>query len=138
MANRIRMSDSRTIRAATARDAEAIESTAVAAEMFSTEEAGFLGEMLRAACGGESPGAHWLVLEDDARGVVGAAYYAPEPFADRMWNLYFIAVAPADQGSGAGTQLMAHVEASLRSMGPEQARTLVVDSEVVVKTEYHF
>ena len=29
-----------------------------------------------------------------ADGIVGAAQFAPEPFADRMWNLYFY--APGD------------------------------------------
>ena len=27
--------------------------------------------------------------------MIGAACHAPEPFSDRMWNLYFISVTPA-------------------------------------------
>ncbi|MEL6985054.1 MAG: GNAT family N-acetyltransferase, partial [Actinomycetota bacterium] len=59
---------------------------------------------------------------------VAAAYYAPEPFSDRMWNLYFIATDPDRQGSGAGTRLIEHIEQRLRAAGPDVARTLIVDT----------
>lgn len=105
------------IRDATVDDRELIEQIAVDAGLFPSDEVGLLGEMLASSCRGESPDARWLVLEDAE--AIGAAYYAPEPFADRMWNLYFIAVAPAKQSSGAWTRLMRHIEQALRA---EEAR----------------
>ena len=63
--------------------------------------------------------------------IASAAYYAPEPFADRMWNLYFIATAPAAHGTGAGTLLIDHVEAELTELGEASARTLIVDTSSV-------
>ncbi len=95
--------------------------------MFTEEEASFIGERLQASLSGELEEAHWLVLENDD-GVVGAAHYAPEPFADRMWNLYFIAVAPGTQSSGAGSLLIKDVEAQLIARGEEVARTLIVET----------
>ena len=123
------------IRAAAVDDTNAIQSVAVAAGMFTADEVGFLGDMLRAADAGDPPDARWLVGEDATGAIVAAAYYAPEPFADRMWNLYFIAVSPDHQGHGIGTRLMTHVEDALRSQGPKIARTLIVETSSTSKYE---
>lgn len=120
------MIDQRMIRAAKLKDAAAIQDIAVDTGMFTRDDVGFLGEMLAASFRDESPGAQWLVVEDED--VIGAAYYAPEPFADRMWNLYFIAVAPQAQGSGIGKQLMHHIESALQKQGESVARTLIVET----------
>ena len=70
----------------------------------------------------------WIVLENDASAVVGAAYYAPEPFSFHMWNLYFLGVLPACQGDGTGGALVAHVEDVLRSRGE---RVLIIETSGV-------
>lgn len=116
-----------TIRTALPSDAGAIEALAVAAEMFEADDVGFLGEIVRQAGAGEHAEAQWRVAEQNGE-LVGAAYYAPEPFADRMWNLYFIAVAPTLQGGGVGSALMGRVEHELRERGPSGARTLMVET----------
>jgi ribosomal protein S18 acetylase RimI-like enzyme len=69
----------------------------------------------------------WLVVDDDGS-VVAGAYYAPEPFADRMWNLYFISVDPSHQGDGTGAALIGHIECDLRGRGSEVARVLIVET----------
>lgn len=117
-----------TIRPAEASDLARIKGIAVAAEMFSVDEADFFDEMLHGALDGSLEGHQWLVVEDPAGTVISAAQFAPEPFADRMWNLYFIAVDPAQQGSGIGSAVMAHVEAELTQRGDQVARTLVVET----------
>lgn len=122
-----------TIRPAQNTDATTIEAIAVAAGMFTPEEATMLGEMLEASqsetLGGETgPEAYWLVAQDAAGELLGAAYVSVEPFADRMWNLYFIAVQPSHQGTGVGTHLMRHVEKTLCGRGSDAARTLVVET----------
>jgi ribosomal protein S18 acetylase RimI-like enzyme len=60
--------------------------------------------------------------------VVGATYVAPEPFADRLWNLYFLAVSPRWHAGGTGTQLVSHVEDELGRAGQDVARVLLVET----------
>lgn len=95
--------------------------------MFDLDEVGFFDEMLSGFFDGTMEDNHWLVTEhDDA--VIAAAYNAPEPFADRMWNLYFIAVDPARHGRGAGGRFLSEVEDQLRARGDDMARVLVVET----------
>jgi len=116
------------IRSATASDLGRLKEIAVAADMFSVEEAEFFDEMLGGALDGSLEGHEWLVVETSGGAIVAGAQFAPEPFADRMWNLYFIAVDPAEQGTGIGSALMAHVEADLSQRGDAEARTIVVET----------
>jgi ribosomal protein S18 acetylase RimI-like enzyme len=60
--------------------------------------------------------------------LAGGAYFAPEPFSDRMWNLYFIATAPDQHGTGVGSALIEHIEQQLRAAGESEARTLIVET----------
>ena len=117
-----------TLRSATLADIDPIKALAVDTAMFRPEETGFVDDMVSGFVAGTMAGHRWVVREGDDGAVVGAAYYAPEPFSDRVWNLYFIAVAPAVQGQGVGGEIMRHVEASLRERGPEVARVLVVET----------
>jgi ribosomal protein S18 acetylase RimI-like enzyme len=57
--------------------------------------------------------------------LVGYACYGPTPATDRTYDLYWIAVDPAAQGSGAGTRLLAEVERRLRDA---RGRLLVVET----------
>lgn len=116
-----------TIRPTRAADMGAVQALAVAAHMFPAEEVGFLAEQFAASERGESPDSHWLVLER-AGSVLGAAYYAPEPYADRMWNLYFLVVSPEAHGQGLGKRLVEHVEDTLRAHGEAEARVLIVET----------
>ena len=117
-----------TIRHAAAVDLDRMKEIAVAADMFSADEVAFFDEMVHGALDGSLEGHQWLVAEASNGSILGAAQFAPEPFADRMWNLYFIAVDPPMQGQGIGRAVMAHVEADLRQRGDAQARTLVVET----------
>lgn len=122
---------STTIRPAGPRDRDAVLALAVLTEMFAPDEADGLGEVFDSAVTGGLEDHQWFVStrgtgSEDA--VVAAAYVAPEPFSDRLWNLYFIAVHPSEQGSGAGSALLAHVESWLRDKGEEVARVLLVET----------
>jgi len=101
--------------------------------MFEPEEMGDFDMMLAGFFDGSMEGHHWYVatLDDQPNEIAGAAYYAPEPFSDRMWNLYFIATSPSHHGSGAGTMLVERVESDLRDAGDSVARTLIVDTSSV-------
>lgn len=115
------------IRTATDVDVEAIKTIAVDAEMFSLDEVKFFDEMLGGFFDGSLEGHQWLVVEDDGI-VVAAANFAPEPFADRLWNLYFIAVTPQRQGRRLGHSLINHIEAELTGRGSDVARVLLVET----------
>lgn len=116
------------IRAAIKADATIIKSLAVESGLFSTEEVGFLDEPLEGFFNGHLADHQWLVYHGPDGAVIAAAYVAPESFADRMWNLYFIAVSPTAQDTGAGTALISHIEQMLGDMGEAKARTLIVET----------
>jgi ribosomal protein S18 acetylase RimI-like enzyme len=109
-------------------DIERIKQIAVAANMFTVEEVAFFDEILSGYLDGSLADHRWLVVDDADGLVAAAAYYAPEPFADRMWNLYFIAAAPESQGQGLGSLLIGDVERDLRARGGEVARVLIVET----------
>lgn len=115
------------IRVATVADIPAIQALAVDTQMFPAEEVGWVEAMLPAALDGAMPDNHWLVMASEER-VVGAAYYAPEPNTEAVWNVFFIAVDPASQGRGVGRQLMGHIEQTLRGRGVDEARVLLVET----------
>jgi ribosomal protein S18 acetylase RimI-like enzyme len=116
-----------TIRTATAADIDTIKQIAVDTDMFRPDEVGFFDEVITGAFDGTMGDHHWLVVEHEPT-VVAAAYYAPEPFSDRMWNLYFISVAPLHQGHGTGGRLLDRVERELRARGGDRARVLIVET----------
>ena len=116
-----------TIRTATAADIDTIKQIAIDTNMFGPGEVGFFDKMITGSIDGTMDNNHWLVVEHDDT-VVAAAYYAPEPFSDRMWNLYFISVAPHRQGHGTGGHLLDHVEERLRASGSDSARVLIVET----------
>lgn len=116
------------VRVATPADADQIKRLALDNQMFAPDEMGEFDEMLGGFFEGLLEDHRWLVADDGTGTLAGAAYYAPEPFSDRMWNLYFIATAPDSHGRGVGTTLIEHVEDELRSLGEVRARTLIVDT----------
>ena len=117
-------------RVANPADAEQIKQLALINHMFEPEEMGGFDEMLTGFFDGSLEGHRWIVAVADIAPdqIAAAAYFAPEPFSDRMWNLYFIATDPKSQGSGAGTLLVERIESELRSAGQDVARSLIVDT----------
>jgi len=109
-------------------EVELIKKLAIDTNLFGIEEVGFFDETLAGFFDGSLEDNYWLVVEDTDSQVIAAAYFAPEPFSDRMWNLYFIAVAPEHQGRGLGASLMQAAEEQLRSSGEDVARVLIVET----------
>ena len=106
------------LRPVTRRDGPAVVDLAVAAGMFTRDEAAFLAEALAPA-----EGATCLVEDaDDEGGLASVVLYRPEEAADRTFDLTMIAVRPDLQGKGRGAALMRHVEQDLR----DQAQRLLV------------
>jgi len=119
---------STTVRAARADELPAIKELAVAAGMFTLDEVDFFDEMFGGFLDGSLEGHRWVVAVDADRAVRGAAQFAPEPFSDRLWNLYFLAVAPSHQGRGIGQTLVGAVGSELTQLGEASARVLIVET----------
>lgn len=71
------------------------------------------------------PGCNDIWLTDDDGGHATVAYCAPERMTLGTWNLYLIAVHPAQQRKGRGAAMMAHVERQLAQRGE---RVLLVET----------
>ena len=106
------------VRDAVRSDAEGIVALAAASGLFDEGDLAAFAPMIREGVGGE---ALWLVAGDTE----GAAFAEPEGFADRVWNLRFIAMRPGARRGGGGSALLAAVEARLRGLG---ARLLLIDT----------
>jgi ribosomal protein S18 acetylase RimI-like enzyme len=120
------------IRAATTDDRTAVRTIAIATGLFDAESWPDVQGIMDDSIAGNLEDHHWIVLEDDAHRVVGAAYYAPEPFSHQMWNMYFLGVLPGHQGDGTGAALVAHVEDVLRARGE---RVLIIETSGVASFE---
>ena len=116
------------IRPATADDQESVVDLALTNEMFGADELDGLRAAFDDAVGTEAGDHQWFVATTSEDRVVAAAYLAPEPFADRVWNLYFLAVHPDAHGEGTGTELVGHVEDLLHRAGEAGARVLIVET----------
>lgn len=110
------------IRQATANDKDSLLAIALATGLFTPEALAGFGEMMDDQLSGADEQC-WIA--DDEGGIVGAAYYAPEPFAEGVWNLYFIGVHPDKQGKGRGSALIQYVEERLQKRGD---RLLLVET----------
>ncbi len=117
-----------TLRAPVADDRSMLLSIAVATQRFAPEEAeSLLGGVLDAYSSTSLGEGHELLVACtlDTGTPVGWSYFAPDMFADGVWNLWWIGVAPGHHGSGAGRALLRAVEAHVTQAG---ARVLVIET----------
>lgn len=121
------MSDRPHVRPLRAEDRAAVHALALVNHMFAPDELGGIDEMLSGYLDGSLPGHRWVVAES-AGAIIGGGYVAPEPFADRVWNLYFLAVHPEAHGQGVGTSIVDDVVDHLMSAGEAAARVLLVET----------
>ena len=106
-------------------DLPAVASIVDANEMFPSEMLGDMSSGFLAAPDPEATGSLWLIATLDGE-VAGFVFAAPEPLADRVWNMLALAVAPAHQGEGIGAAITDALEARLRAR--QDARMLIVDT----------
>jgi ribosomal protein S18 acetylase RimI-like enzyme len=116
------------VRPAARVDAEGIRALALDNGMFEPDDMESFDDALNGYLDGAWDGHTWVVAADDAGRLVGAAYVAPEPFGDRVWNLSFLAVGQGEHGRGIGSSLVTHVEQELRAQGESRARVLIVET----------
>lgn len=73
-----------------------------------------------------------VVAEDGAKGVVGYMTWGPTPLAEDAYDLYWMAVAPSEQGKGRGKELVAWLEDEVRR---RNGRVLIIETSSQPK--YH-
>lgn len=107
-----------------------VRDLALANGMFGLEEMSGFDEMMAGYLDGTLTDHQWAVATAPGEpiAVLGAGYWAPEPFGDRVWNLYFLAVDPGAHGRGVGSAIVRHLVDSLTAAGEDVARVLIVET----------
>ena len=106
----------------------ALLSLAVSTGLFTpTDAEGLLGGILDELAAGDLPEGHAAVAcrKSHDGPAIGWSYYAPDPYANRVWNVWWIGVHPNHHGDGAGQRLLAHIEQSAIASG---ARVIVIET----------
>ena len=121
------------IRPMEARDKGAVVGLVRATGFFTEAEVGVAEELMDVYLGRpEQQDYHVVVVEDDAKKVAGYMTWGPTPLAEDAYDLYWMAVAPAEQGRGRGKELVRWLEAEV------QCRTgRVIIIETSSQPKYH-
>ena len=99
-------------------DRAPIEAMVVSSGKFNRVEIDTAMELVdEALASGEKSGYIFAVLETPKTKVRGYACYGPVPLTESAYDLYWIVVDPASQGSGFGQRLLQYVEQDVRSRG---------------------
>ena len=100
--------------------------------LFEADELEVLKEVIDAFYEGELGEGHcWVVDEKDGE-LVSVAYFAPEDMADRVWNIYLIAVRQDLQGQRLGGEMLQYVEDVIEKHG---GRMVVVETSAMQRYE---
>ncbi len=119
------------IRPARPEEAAALNEIARASGLFAPHELEELASVIAAHFEGElGEDHHWIVHANPSPSAL--AYFAPEAFAEGVWNLYLLAVHPDHHGVGHGEALVRHVEAHLSRAG---ARILLIETSGLPRYE---
>ena len=75
---------------------------------------------------------HVVVVEDDRKDAVGYITWGPTPLAEDAYDLYWMTVAPSEQGQGRGKALVRWLEDEVRRRG---GRLIIIETSSQPK--YH-
>lgn len=101
---------------------------AVETGLFDAEEAeALLGSVLDRFLIGGLPDGHSIAVCRDSMGgtALGWTYYAPDAYAEQVWNIWWIGVAPSCHGKGVGQAMMHSIE---REASENNVRVIVVET----------
>jgi ribosomal protein S18 acetylase RimI-like enzyme len=73
-----------------------------------------------------------VVIENERKRVAGYLTWGPTPLAEDAYDLYWMAVSPAEQGKGHGKALVRWLEAEVRKVG---GRMIIIETSS--QTSYH-
>ncbi len=121
------------IRAMEARDKGPVVGLIRATGFFTDAEVGVAEELMDAYL--EKPDQkdyHVVVVENDEKGVAGYMTWGPTPLAEDAYDLYWMAVSPAEQGRGRGKELVRWLEAEVRR---RDGRVVIIETSSQPK--YH-
>ena len=96
--------------------------------LFSSEEAeALLGSTLDGLANGSLPAYHQAVVCRRAQSaeVLGWSYFAPDAYAEGVWNIWWIGVAPHHHGRGVAQALLSHIEETIVHSG---GRVIVIET----------
>jgi GNAT superfamily N-acetyltransferase len=100
-----------------AKDRAAVERILKATPEFKPAEVVVAEEVLDAYLAeSHESGYHVMVAEADSS-VVGYVCYGPAPLTEGTWDIYWLAIAPKEQGQGIGSALLDCAEESARALG---------------------
>jgi ribosomal protein S18 acetylase RimI-like enzyme len=98
-------------------DPEAVRAVVAGTGFFSAAEVDIAGELVEERLH-KGPGCGYaFVMADRGPDLLGYACYGQVPCSTVSWDLYWIAVAPAAQGTGLGRRLLAVVEERIAAAG---------------------
>jgi ribosomal protein S18 acetylase RimI-like enzyme len=104
-------------------DRERVREILIATARFTRQEVGWAMDLVDLALAGREYSAH--VLEDGDGTVQGYVLFAPTPMTEGVYDLYWIAVDPKQQGQGFGQLLLRFVENEVRR---QAGRMLLIET----------
>lgn len=112
-------------------DTPALVALSCSSGLFKPEEADAIRGMLDEYHAANAQGGQMHVW-DEGRTLLGVVYFAPRPFADRVWELLMIAVDAPHHRQGIGSKMLAGVEAAVRAA---DGRMLLIETSSVSSFE---
>lgn len=107
-------------------DRERVLDIVQATEMFTPDEIFFAREQVDIYLDQPQQRDYFLVIVEDSGGrVVGYMSYGQTPLTDAGYDLYWMAVAPEEQGRGYGQELMRWLEKRVREAG---GRMIIIET----------
>lgn len=107
---------------------DAMLGLAVDTGLFTVKEAeDLLGSVLDSLANAELPEGHTAVVcrEHPDGPAIGWSYFAPDQYAEHVWNVWWIGVCPNHHGAGAAQALLSHVERAAAASG---ARVIIIET----------
>ena len=103
------------IRAMEARDKDAVLGLVRATGFFTGPEVGVAEELIDVYLGRPDQEDYQVeVIENEARDVIGYMTWGPTPLTEGTYDIYWMAVAPSEQGKGRGKELVRWAENEVR------------------------
>ena len=104
-----------------------------ATDVFSEEEIGVAIELIQISLEDENQKDYEIYsYVDNEERVVGYVCFGPTPATQGTYDLYWVAVSPAEHGKGIGSQLLEFAEDHIRAKG---ARFLIAETSSTAKYE---
>ena len=97
-----------------------------ATDMFTPAEVDVAEELIDITLGvPEQPDYRIVVVENERKEVVGYLTWGPTPMAEDVYDLYWMAVSPSEQGKGRGKELVRWLEAEVKA---RRGRMIIIET----------